>query len=193
MTFAAAIKSAFNNYANFRGVASRSAYWYFFLFTALVGIVVSTLTSVIDSASHTTAAGNLSGLVSLALFLPGYAVRARRFHDAGWSGLWMLLELLPLVLVIAALPTIITNLGVFTPDVLNSFTNNTNYMPDQKVLDAVLAILASLVPALLAGIGYSIFSLVICLLPTKTAAQGNRHSKVAQAAVANPASDSQGW
>ncbi len=192
MTFAAAIKSAFNNYANFRGVASRSAYWYFVLFTVLASIVMSTITSVIDSATDTNAAGALVNLVSLALFLPGYAVRARRFHDAGWSALWMLLELLPLVLLIAAIPTILSNLSVFSPDVIASFTN-TNYTPDQVVLDAVLAILASLVPALLAGIASSIFTLVICLLPTKTAAEGNRHSKATAQAAPAAATDAQGW
>ena len=39
MTFTQAITSGFSNYVNFTGRASRSAFWYWTLFTFLVGIV----------------------------------------------------------------------------------------------------------------------------------------------------------
>lgn len=39
----------------------------------------------------------LSGLFSLALFIPSLAVAVRRLHDIGRSGWWLLIGLIPLV------------------------------------------------------------------------------------------------
>ena len=44
MTFSEAISSGFRNYVGFSGRASRSEFWFWILFTALVGIV----TTIID-------------------------------------------------------------------------------------------------------------------------------------------------
>ena len=44
MTFFEAISSGFRNYVGFSGRAARSEFWYWILFTVLVGIV----TSIID-------------------------------------------------------------------------------------------------------------------------------------------------
>jgi light-regulated signal transduction histidine kinase (bacteriophytochrome) len=43
MDFVGAIKAGFLNYVNFRGTATRPEFWYWFLFTTLVGIVTSAL------------------------------------------------------------------------------------------------------------------------------------------------------
>ena len=40
MDFTSAIKSGFSNYANFSGRASRSEYWYWFLFNIIVGFAL---------------------------------------------------------------------------------------------------------------------------------------------------------
>lgn len=66
-------------YAQFDGRASRSEYWWFYLFTSLV-------TAVADSLGGT--AGNLA---TLFLLLPSLALAARRLHDVGRSGWWFLL------------------------------------------------------------------------------------------------------
>ena len=39
MTFGQAVSSGFKNYANFNGRASRSGYWYWYLFNFLVVII----------------------------------------------------------------------------------------------------------------------------------------------------------
>ena len=39
----------------------------------------------------------ISAIVSLALLLPNLAVLVRRLHDAGHSGWWILISLLPLI------------------------------------------------------------------------------------------------
>ena len=61
------------------------------------------MAGVIDGILGTTsgqALGVLNILVSLALFLPGFAVSIRRLHDVGKSGWFYLIVLIPLVGVI---------------------------------------------------------------------------------------------
>lgn len=91
MGFMDAVKTCFSQYATFTGRARRSEYWYFFLFSTVVNIVLSVIESVLEIP------GILSGLYILAALLPGLAVTARRLHDTGRSGWWMLINLIPLV------------------------------------------------------------------------------------------------
>lgn len=86
VSFPDAIKMAFEQYANFNGRSSRSEYWWWVLFTSLLGIIVSLFQSEI-----------ISGLVYLGIFLPSIAVGVRRLHDIGKSGWWYLINLIPLV------------------------------------------------------------------------------------------------
>jgi len=81
MDFVQAIKSCLGQYATFSGRASRSEYWWFFLFQVLVMVATSMLGDVIN------------GIASLALLLPALAVGARRLHDIGRTGWWQLLLL----------------------------------------------------------------------------------------------------
>ena len=81
MDFVQAIKSCLGQYATFSGRASRSEYWWFFLFQVIVLIIASVLGDIVNL------------LVSLALLLPALAVGARRLHDIGRSGWWQLLVL----------------------------------------------------------------------------------------------------
>ena len=71
MDFVQAIKSCLGQYATFSGRASRSEYWWFFLFQVLVMVATGMLGDVIN------------GLASLALSLPALAVGTRRLHDIG--------------------------------------------------------------------------------------------------------------
>lgn len=79
MNFGQAISSCLSNYATFSGRASRSEFWWFFLFQVLASVAASMFSE------------KLSGLVSLGLLLPALAVGARRLHDIGKSGWWQLL------------------------------------------------------------------------------------------------------
>lgn len=81
MDFVQAIKSCLGQYATFSGRASRSEYWWFFLFQVLVMLVASMVGDVVY------------GLASLALLLPALAVGTRRLHDIGRTGWWQLLLL----------------------------------------------------------------------------------------------------
>ena len=84
MTFTQAISSGLRRYVDFRTRSSRSEYWWWSLFSLLVGLATSTLDLIIGVAI-------LNGLSSLALFLPGLAVAIRRLHDVNRSGWWFLL------------------------------------------------------------------------------------------------------
>ena len=79
MNFGQSITSCFSQYATFSGRASRSEFWWFFLFQILVSVAAGMVSE------------KLSGLVSLGLLLPALAVGARRLHDIGRSGWWQLL------------------------------------------------------------------------------------------------------
>jgi uncharacterized membrane protein YhaH (DUF805 family) len=85
MTFGESIRTCFTKYATFDGRASRSEFWWFFLFTFLA------------SAAASLIGDTVSGLVSLATLLPSLAVGARRLHDTNRSAWYLLLWLVPLV------------------------------------------------------------------------------------------------
>lgn len=96
MSFPEAIKSVFQNYVNFSGRARRSEYWFFVLFTTLVSAVLLIIQGVIQQCGFEYA-GILTGIFSLAIFVPSLAVSWRRLHDIGKSGLWYFIGFVPLI------------------------------------------------------------------------------------------------
>ncbi len=85
MSFSEAVVRGLRNYVNFRGVASRSEYWWFALFDLGGALVLA--------VAHL---GPLESIWSLALALPVTACAVRRHHDAGRSGWWVLTSVVPL-------------------------------------------------------------------------------------------------
>ena len=84
MNFVQAINSAFGKYIEFGGRASRSEYWYWTLFSALVTIVANMIDGIVGISITSMIAG-------LVIFLPGLAVSARRLHDIDRTFWWVLL------------------------------------------------------------------------------------------------------
>lgn len=85
MSFTQAISVGFKKYAEFTGVASRSEYWWWVLFTVLVSLALSALWDAL-------------GVVwSFAVLLPSLAVGVRRLRDAGYRWTWLFISLVPLV------------------------------------------------------------------------------------------------
>ena len=70
MNFGQAISTCLSKYATFSGRASRSEFWWFFLFQVLVLAAASMIGEM------------MYGLVRLGLLLPALAVATRRLHDA---------------------------------------------------------------------------------------------------------------
>ncbi|MEU7842447.1 DUF805 domain-containing protein [Micromonospora sp. NPDC049114] len=98
MSFGAAIKSVFSQYVGFTGRARRSEYWWFALFSILVGIVAAILDSALGLTFVDGSTSGVIGLIaSLVLLLPTLAVAVRRLHDTDRTGWWVLIGLVPLV------------------------------------------------------------------------------------------------
>jgi uncharacterized membrane protein YhaH (DUF805 family) len=90
VTFDEAIRDALSKYAQFNGRSSRSAYWWFVLFSVLVYVA----TDIVDAVIGTSV---LTILAVIGLFLPSLAVLVRRLHDTDRSGWWSLISFIPLI------------------------------------------------------------------------------------------------
>lgn len=95
--------TAVKKYATFSGRARRKEYWYFFLFNVLISLSLSFVDSLTGSFDPDTGYGLLSGIYSLALFIPGIAVSVRRLHDTGRTGWWLFILLIPIIGVLVLL------------------------------------------------------------------------------------------
>jgi uncharacterized membrane protein YhaH (DUF805 family) len=115
MGFGEAIKSGYRQYFQLHGNATRSEYWYFILYLALLFIPMTVLlavaTGVLKAADVQIKAGTggkslltaaivllvlacvplLAVLVSL---IPAFTLQVRRLHDAGQSGWWILVSMI---------------------------------------------------------------------------------------------------
>lgn len=82
------------NYVNFNGRSRRSDYWNVFLWNIIINGAVGLL-SMIPVVG--VAFSGLAGLFAIASFLPMIALSVRRLQDTGKSGLFFLLNLIPIV------------------------------------------------------------------------------------------------
>ena len=85
------------NYVGFSGRARRKEYWMFVLFNVIFAVVAMILDNVLGLASKELGYGPIYGIDALAMILPSLAVAARRLHDIGKSGWWLLIALIPIV------------------------------------------------------------------------------------------------
>ena len=89
MNFKNAIKTCLKDkYFNFKGRASRSEFWFFYLFL-VIGYAITISTMFISIKLFI---GILSIFI-LAMIIPSLAVTVRRLHDINKSGLFILLPL----------------------------------------------------------------------------------------------------
>lgn len=102
MTFTQAIKSGFANFANFKGVASRSEFWLWILFVTIGRVVFA----IFGFAGTTDPDSNPIGMFvrsqgapalawSLLVLLPTFAVAVRRLRDAGKNPKILFVGLIP--------------------------------------------------------------------------------------------------
>ena len=96
MNFGTAIKTCFNKYADFDGRASRSEYWFFYLFFLLSSGAIYFISMSILIKTSPSSDGVVKFLFSvpsiwaLAITIPLCAACARRLHDVNRSGWWQL-------------------------------------------------------------------------------------------------------
>ncbi|HWI30390.1 MAG TPA: DUF805 domain-containing protein [Microbacterium sp.] len=87
-----AIRVVFQKYATFEGRATRSEFWYWYLFVSIV-VIGSVLISWIPLLGALLVVGIV--LFALAVLIPNYAVAVRRLRDAGYHWAFLLLALVP--------------------------------------------------------------------------------------------------
>ena len=113
-SFGEAVKRYFQRYAQFRGYASQSEFWWpFLIFHMLIPIGLYILAVSIGASAAISGADELPsavvaifGLLMLyvaAIIIPSLAVMVRRLHDTGQSGLFLLfyfvgLGIVPLIM-----------------------------------------------------------------------------------------------
>lgn len=98
MTFAQAISSFYQNYANFQGRSRRSAYWFAYLFNILVSIPLSLFGTSEDPTTGMVTYSAIYYIWVFANLIPGLAVAVRRMHDVGKSGWFILIPIYNIVL-----------------------------------------------------------------------------------------------
>ena len=188
MQFGDAIKNGFLNYANFRGVASRSEFWYWTLFTVIISVGTSIVDSAIGLALGMQNFTLTNTLAAVALLLPGLAVAVRRFHDAGFSAWWYSI---PQLVTLFALIWFIVSLVTFIAENMSSLINQSTLEDwllslgdptstaagDFAYILLASNVLPSFLMLLLVGFGSFVFNIIIYVLPTRSIEAGNRHNK----------------
>ena len=167
MTFAEAVQSGLKNYFKIVGLASRREYWYFQLFVLLVGIVASTLDSVVFPLPNDASLADqflkspISLTTQLGLLIPQVTLMGRRFRDVGFSAKWLFLWL------------VTVGFGVLVAFAYGSV----EAMGQSGTLEGSLNVLGYLAPALTISAGIQIFFFILTLQPSKSGAQGNRFAE----------------
>jgi uncharacterized membrane protein YhaH (DUF805 family) len=100
VSFTESIKTCFQKYIDFNGRASRSEYWWFFLFSFIVSVALSIVAMVAFFLTF------LEWIFALVILLPSLAVTVRRLHDTNRPAWWLLL-LVPPVGFIGWIPLLI--------------------------------------------------------------------------------------
>ncbi len=115
-----------NNYANWDGRASRSEYWWFFLFLFIPQLIALPIDIIVFGYDMMDpAAFQIVGTIAtLALFLPSLCVLVRRLHDLGKSGWWILIALIPFLGAIVILVFMVTE-GEQLPNQYGEVPTNT--------------------------------------------------------------------
>lgn len=166
----------FKGYVDFKSPATRSEYWWWVLDQSIIYIiaVIAMITCLIVGMNTSkTAEGSpyffaIIGIIVLLLiwvlatFIPGYALRWRRYVDTGLPG-W--LSLLPVILSAAANAS---NINVVTQQ-LNAFRYGgtaaaANVLPQRSDITLVLLALSA---------GVSIFNFIVMLLNSNTFRETN--------------------
>ena len=102
MNFFDSVISAFKNYINFSGRATRSEFWWFFLFCILLYMLTFSLSveefngalsnSELQNGNPAQLVGlfiqSWFGVAFLVTFIPSITIAVRRFHDLNMSGWW---------------------------------------------------------------------------------------------------------
>ncbi len=91
MTFGESVQTCFVKYANFKGRASRSEYWWWTLFVFIISFCAGFMDGLMGISV-------LTWIVAIAFYLPNLAVAVRRCHDSNHSGWWVICPIVNIVM-----------------------------------------------------------------------------------------------
>ncbi len=90
MNIQEAVKSGFDHFFNWKGRASRPAFWWLYL----ANIIVVFIGALIDQIIGT----NFFYIITaIAFFFPVLSATIRRLHDTGKSGWWWWIQIIPII------------------------------------------------------------------------------------------------
>lgn len=162
VNFLDSIRFGFKKALDFKGVATRTEFWYFTAFTALV-LVLATLAdsalAPIFGALKDPLFSPVELVATIVLTAPQVAVSARRLHDSGKSAK---------ILVAWVIPIVVTVLAVVRFTQVKSFGVPGERVAPTDLLELVLIDALALVLLIL------VFT-VLMSLKSKSAANGNRY------------------
>ena len=105
MTFLDAIKNAFINCFDFKSRSSRSEFWYFYLFTTILGFIGIQIDRLFNleilglqltqNVNEVAMLGPTYIFLYFLFFIPSLSLYIRRLHDIDRSGWWLLIVLIP--------------------------------------------------------------------------------------------------
>jgi uncharacterized membrane protein YhaH (DUF805 family) len=102
MDFITAIKTCSQKYTDFTGRATRREFWFFTLFVQLLFLcstVLDPYVAGVDPENYLEIYGPVTLIIQIVTLLPSLSVTARRLHDSGTKGWWMLLAITGLGLI----------------------------------------------------------------------------------------------
>lgn len=105
VSFSDAIQRAFNKYCCFTGRASRSEYWWFYLFVLIVSWGLGIIGAIIFGTDSYATYGILWAWYLIVL-LPSFGLMFRRLHDtgrSGWNWCWSFLPLIGTIILLVYL------------------------------------------------------------------------------------------
>ena len=92
MSFVQSVKRCFINYKSFSGRASRSDYWFFYLFNIIVFNLISIIQGSLNQADSVFIALDILIMIfGIGIGITYLAVSVRRLHDVNRSGWWLLI------------------------------------------------------------------------------------------------------
>ena len=104
VSFGEAISRFYANYANFKGRASRSEYWFISLYSLIVGLPLQFLAISNGNVDPGTGISQpnlmylgIGFIFSLVNFVPSIALAVRRLHDTNKRGTYIFFALIPCV------------------------------------------------------------------------------------------------
>ena len=96
--FLEAIKTCFQKIVTFKGRASRSEFWWFWLFVVLAGVAFEMLAFFANATDWYSETFPVRRFFWLAIYVTSWSVSVRRLHDLNLSGWWFLLYMVVLTI-----------------------------------------------------------------------------------------------